>query len=476
MNADSQRLEVGALSETGYTRGENQDRMSGSQVPLGNLYIVADGMGGHKGGAVAAGIAVQELQGYITQASPSESVDRVIEAAFKKANDVVYKEAHSGDPTTEGMGTTAVLLLVSGGVATLAHVGDSRAYLYRNSAVSQLTRDHTVVQRMIEAGMLKPEEASRHPDASVLERAIGSTPTVEVDIYNHQLQEGDAILLCSDGLCGYVADGEIEAALRHHGTVQETTARLVGLALEKGGHDNVTVQLIRYGAREAAPAARSTVPMAALPTPTATASGGPAQQEESSRRRLPALVIAALVIAGAAAAGVFALYHWNVLKMSDVRAPWERTGMLPTGPDGSDAAKAEMAKEVAALKRQLTDATQAATTTTGKLQKDLQDLATAKQKTDKGIADLTKEVAAAKGEEKRLLKELQTANAASEAAAKRVRDLERELKEKESALRQAEKQVQATTNRTPPGNQETTAAKDTTEASGVTDGTGVPKR
>ena len=271
MDPHSERLEVGALSETGYAREENQDRMSGAQVPLGHLYIVSDGMGGHKGGALAAQMAVEELQRHISQAAASEPVDAMIEAAFKAANDAVYQRAHSGDSAVEGMGTTAVLLLVSGRIAKLAHVGDSRAYLYRDNTLSRLTKDHTVVQRMVEAGMLKPDEAADHPQSSVLERAIGSAPTVQVDISNHQLQEGDALLLCSDGLCGYVADSQIDAVLRFQGPVQETTANLVRLALETGGRDNVTVQLIRYGARKPAAPPKQTRPAKALSPVTATA-------------------------------------------------------------------------------------------------------------------------------------------------------------------------------------------------------------
>src|SRR5262245_10783293 len=169
-NSDIDRLEVGARSETGYTRAENQDRMSGSRVALGHLYIVADGMGGHEGGAVAAELAVQELQRQIGQAEANAAVEQVIADAFRRANDVIYARGHSGDPATNGMGTTAVLLLVSGSNAHVAHVGDSRAYLCRGKTLSRLTADHTVVQKMVATGMLKAEDAASHPDASVLER------------------------------------------------------------------------------------------------------------------------------------------------------------------------------------------------------------------------------------------------------------------------------------------------------------------
>src|SRR5215831_11161863 len=297
MDSNDERLEVGALSETGYTREENQDRMSGARVPLGHLYIVADGMGGHKGGALAAQMAVEELQRYIGQAAAGESADAVIEAAFKAANDAVYKRSNSGDTAVAGMGTTAVLALILGRVAKLAHVGDSRAYLFRNHRLAQLTTDHTIVQRMIEAGMLKPDEAADHPQSSVLERAIGSAPTVGVDIRNHQLEEGDALLLCSDGLSGYVAADKIEAVLRADGPVQDTTINLVRLALEAGGRDNVTVQLIRYGARRMPAPAMRTRPLPTLPPPAPPVTGGPARREPGLIRKLAAFVMAGGAVA-----------------------------------------------------------------------------------------------------------------------------------------------------------------------------------
>jgi protein phosphatase len=250
MNSRQAQLEVGARSETGYVRDENQDRMSGTRVPLGQLYIVADGMGGHKGGALAAELTVQELQRHIGEAPAHASPETIIQAAFNKTNETVYQKAHAGDPTIEGMGSTAVLLLVSGRIARVAHVGDSRAYLYHQGRLKQLTTDHTMVQKMVQAGMLKPEEAFDHPHGNILERAIGSRPSVAVDISEaFRLSKGDAILLCSDGLSGYVTDPEIEAVLRSPVSVQEVPERLINLALQKGGHDNVTVQFVQYGTR-----------------------------------------------------------------------------------------------------------------------------------------------------------------------------------------------------------------------------------
>jgi serine/threonine protein phosphatase PrpC len=249
MKSQEPNWEVSALSETGYVREENQDRMSRVQMELGHLYVVADGMGGHKGGALAAQLTVEGLQQHLSKAQPGSSVEDAITEAFEKTNHSVYKKAHSGDPATDGMGSTAVLLLASESGAYIAHVGDSRAYLYREGRLCPLTTDHTEVQRMIAAGMLTSEEARDHPKASVLNRAIGNKPNVKVDIHQEKLRDRDAILLCSDGLSGYVDDREIESVLRKPITVQEIPRRLFKLAINRKSEDNVTVQFIQYGQR-----------------------------------------------------------------------------------------------------------------------------------------------------------------------------------------------------------------------------------
>jgi len=460
MKSDSARLEVGALSETGYVRDENQDRMSRIPVPLGELYIVADGMGGHNGGAIAAETAVQELQRHISQAQAGEPVDQVIHAAFKKANATVYEKAHSGDPATEGMGTTAVLLLISGQVAKLAHVGDSRAYLYRNGALSQLTKDHTVVQRMVEAGMLKPEEASNHPDASVLERAIGSTPTVEVDIYTHQLHEDDAILLCSDGLCGYVADSQIEAVLRNQGTVQEMAEKLVGLALEGGGQDNVTVQLIKYGARRATQAPRQTQPVAPAPKITATPGSIRPQGERPPRRTLTAVIFSVTLV------GLFLIaYYVTTLKTAELDANREIASKLQKELETTSAALEKATARVGEIQGQLANEGRNAKSNMAKLQKELQEARAARDKAAKQAEELTRQLAAESKSVKtttaKLQKELQDANAAKEKALTEAKGLRQKLDSKERELEQAKKQLEGLTkaNKASPAQQETTPTK-----------------
>jgi protein phosphatase len=221
--------------------------MSSVRAPFGDVYIVSDGMGGHRGGALAAELTVETLaQGL----SCIRSVSTVLEEtkhAFAEANKTVYEQGHSGATETQGMGATAVVLLVARSQAIVAHIGDSRAYLFTEGELRQLTKDHSRVQRMVDAGMLTAAEAMSHPDASILERAMGTSPEVMVDISAWiPLHAGDRILLCSDGLHGYVTDSEIGAILGTRAIPQELTDQLVNRALQKGGEDNITVQLIEY--------------------------------------------------------------------------------------------------------------------------------------------------------------------------------------------------------------------------------------
>lgn len=241
-------LEVGARSETGYVRSENQDRMSWSSTSWGQLYIVADGMGGHASGAKAAELTTIGLEQFLREAPLDAGIETAVRTAFEKTNKDVYDRAHTGDPVTDGMGSTGVILLISGRTATIAHVGDSRAYLFRKGKLELLTKDHTQVQRMVDACILTPEQAKNHPSSSILDRAIGNRPTVEVSVLTDlKLANGDGILLCSDGLSGYCDDEEIFSAIDQALTPQENVDRLISLALQKGGEDNVTVQMIKIG-------------------------------------------------------------------------------------------------------------------------------------------------------------------------------------------------------------------------------------
>lgn len=220
------------------------------RAAFGDVYIVSDGMGGHRGGALAAELTVKTLTQGLSRIRSVSVIPAETKHAFEEANKTVYEQGHSGAAETQGMGATAVVLLVVRSQAIVAHVGDSRAYLFTQGELRQLTKDHSRVQRMVDAGILTAAQAMSHPDASILERAMGTSPDVMVDISPWiPLQAGDRILLCSDGLHGYVADSEISAILGQGATVQESTDQLVNRALQGGGEDNITVQLIEYGHR-----------------------------------------------------------------------------------------------------------------------------------------------------------------------------------------------------------------------------------
>lgn len=255
--AKGEQWVLGARSETGYVRSANEDRMGFTRTPFGNVYVVSDGMGGYRGGALAAELTVNTLQQRLGALSPEPASypDRVREA-FAAANQAVFDRRHAGDPETRNMGATGVVLVTAGARALVGHVGDSRAYLmqHRGRRLQQLTRDHTRVQKLVDAGMLTLAQAADHPEASVLDRAIGHQPTVEVDVSGWiDLKPRDMILLCSDGLSGYVEDAQIEQVLRSRGSPQELADKLVDLALRKGGEDNVTVQLVCFGRGAAEP-------------------------------------------------------------------------------------------------------------------------------------------------------------------------------------------------------------------------------
>jgi serine/threonine protein phosphatase PrpC len=244
----------GARSETGYVRSSNEDRMDLAVTPLGDVYVVSDGVGGCSGGALAAEITVLTLKERLSAASlASPGVSDEMRQAFRAANAEVFRRRKPGDPLTCNMGATGVALLTNGSQAIVGHVGDSRAYLWRRRrGLTRLTRDHTKVQRLLDEGLVSESDAKAHPDASVLDRAIGNQPEVDVDVSQGlALKSGDMILLCTDGLCGYVDDAEITQVLKTSSDPKVLVDRLIDAALRKGGEDNVTVQLVRFGATPA---------------------------------------------------------------------------------------------------------------------------------------------------------------------------------------------------------------------------------
>lgn len=263
------RWTMGARSETGYVRTTNEDRMGWTRAVYGDVYVVADGMGGYRGGALAAELTVAMLEDQLARiAANADGFGDALRQAFLAANDKVFSRRDPANPETRDMGAAAVALITSGSRCMVAHVGDCRAYLWRPAlGLRLLTRDHTRVQSMLDAGLLTPEQAAVHPDASLLERAIGHQATIEADVSEWiPLESGDMLLLCSDGLSGYVADAEIARILEMGEEAQVSTDRLIESALRTGGQDNVTVQLLGYALVDAIPAGSPSLRSGELPT------------------------------------------------------------------------------------------------------------------------------------------------------------------------------------------------------------------
>src|SRR6266542_4136538 len=234
-------LNRGAMTDMGRMRKNNEDRY----LIAGRLAAVADGMGGHRAGEVASAIAMEELATlehagpWPTPAEAGEALRAVFLAANRRIRETAAKDAEF-----EGMGTTLVALLEDGDSVHLANVGDSRAYLLRNGELSQVTVDHTLVQELIDEGRLRPDEAERHPQRSIITRALGVESDVEVDLFTYKLLSGDRLLLCSDGLSGVVDEHRIRNVLLRVPEPQRAAEKLVAMANEGGGPDNITVVVL----------------------------------------------------------------------------------------------------------------------------------------------------------------------------------------------------------------------------------------
>ena len=230
------KASVGVNSDVGRTREANED----AYLVRDPLFVVADGMGGHVAGDVASRTAVDRLSEETDDGTPT-SAD--LPALVRGANAAVFNKSRT-QPELSGMGTTCTVLLLEGPSAHLAHVGDSRAYLFRDGRLGQVTEDHTLVQRMVKEGRLSQAEAHSHPQRNIITRVLGVDADVSVDTYSVEVAPGDRFLLCSDGLSSMLEDAEIEEALRRGAPAQETADELVALANQAGGEDNITVLIV----------------------------------------------------------------------------------------------------------------------------------------------------------------------------------------------------------------------------------------
>jgi PPM family protein phosphatase len=227
-------------TDVGRQRSSNED----SLVCSPPLFAVADGMGGAKAGEVASGLAVQVLEE--DDAEVAAPIEAHLVELVREANRRIY-ELSTDDESRRGMGTTLTAARLHDGEVSLAHVGDSRAYRMREGALEQLTNDHSLVAELERSGQITAEAAVHHPQRSIITRALGPEPDVEVDTYTVTGKEGDVFLLCSDGLTGMISDEEVESILRGAGGLDEAAKALIRAANQSGGRDNITVVLFRLG-------------------------------------------------------------------------------------------------------------------------------------------------------------------------------------------------------------------------------------
>ena len=247
-------LTVSGRSDVGRVRADNEDHFDVTTFPSGAvLAIVCDGMGGERGGEVASQTATEVIRtqagnGYRPGAAPS-STDNLLRCAAAAANTVVYDMAQN-DPGLRGMGTTVLIALVEGDLAVFASAGDSRIYLVSHGEARQLTRDHTMVQDLVDRGELTPEQARVHPHKHYITRALGVQPQLRLDLGEQRLAEGDTLLLCTDGLSNYLEEADIARIVGEYGAAGAAQA-LIDEANLLGGADNSTVVLITRQPEEA---------------------------------------------------------------------------------------------------------------------------------------------------------------------------------------------------------------------------------
>lgn len=238
-----------SMTDKGQVRQLNQDYLYTSEKPVGNLdnlFIVADGMGGHKAGDYASKFTVENVVELIEKSEETEPV-KIIEAAVEETNRRLLLEAR--DPELSGMGTTIVICTIHGREACIANVGDSRLYIIDNT-IRQITHDHSLVEEMVRMGEIAPENARIHPNKNIITRAIGAGDEVKIDFFQTELEENSIILMCSDGLTNMVDDEDIKFIVDRQRDVVEITESLINAANENGGKDNIAIIIIEPFADE----------------------------------------------------------------------------------------------------------------------------------------------------------------------------------------------------------------------------------
>lgn len=238
-------MQVTGVTNKGKERLRNEDSCYAVQDSDLALLVVADGMGGHKAGNVASEIAVSTAEKYwksINRDRPvnDQEAKDLVKNLIIEANQSVISEADSSSDK-RGMGTTLTAGLLSGNRLTIGHIGDSRAYLVNNDRIELLTKDHSMLEQLIQSGQVKPEEAKNHPKRHVLTRALGASTKLQIDIIDYDIEPGSALLFCTDGLTNMVEESEILTVVTGQKDPQLQAESLIALANARGGHDNITV-------------------------------------------------------------------------------------------------------------------------------------------------------------------------------------------------------------------------------------------
>jgi PPM family protein phosphatase len=237
------RIEYGAQSDQGRVRTSNEDYFVAN--PERQIFLVADGMGGHAAGEIASRMTAEKVEEVLSHSGSESSMEALLQRAVNDANTAVH-EAQKASVEYRGMGSTLTVMTLVDGNYCIAQVGDSRAYLVRNSSLVQLTQDHSLVWPLYKSGMISKDDIARNPRKNLITRSIGTQPQVEADLQGGPAMEGDLFLLCSDGLTDVLLDSDISRILLNsHTTAQGYCDLLVSAANSGGGPDNITVVIVR---------------------------------------------------------------------------------------------------------------------------------------------------------------------------------------------------------------------------------------
>jgi serine/threonine protein phosphatase PrpC len=280
---EAMRVEAAVRSDIGRLRQRNED----AYLVRDSLFVVADGMGGHRGGDVASALALETIE----SGAPDDATLRGLVEDIKRANQAVLERGEA-DRDLRGMGTTITALLVEDGRAHVAHVGDSRAYLLRDGTLQQLTEDHTLVQRMVREGRLTEDEAAHHPQRSVLTRALGVEEEVPVDELTLDVHAGDRLLLCTDGLTTMIDRGRIQKILARERDPQAACDKLIDAANRAGGDDNITVIVLDFvedGSDPRSTPTRSSAVSREAPAREESSSSGALEEGPTATAAVPAV-------------------------------------------------------------------------------------------------------------------------------------------------------------------------------------------